>query len=484
MQQHGTEQYRMEQDSLGEKKIPAKMYYGIQTERARENFLGVSGLSLGFFAEFVSAIAAIKQAAAKANCKAGALTPEVADAISTAAQEIMDGKWSTQFPEDIFQGGGGTSANMNVNEVIANRANELITGSKGYEAVHPNTHVNMGQSTNDVIPSAMKIACYTYLGRLAESSGVLAGSLRQKEAEFKDVVKMGRTCIQDALPVTLGQEFGGYAAAVERRREIVLGLQNKCSKLPLGATAVGTKVSVRPGYIDQVYEELSLILGRRVVKDENFFDGLQNADIYVDISAGIKGMACTVSKIATDLRLLSSGPNVGFMEILLPAVQPGSSIMPGKINPVMPELMNQICYQICGNDMTVTMACEGGELDLNVWEPVIIKCIAESARMLANGILLFTEKCISEIRANAEYCKAMSDKSIALSTVIATLFDYPTGSRVAKLAVKNGMTIKEVCIQEKLLTPEQADILLDPLLLTDGELFAEKIVQYQKEEMR
>lgn len=478
------QQYRMEYDSLGEKKIPDQVYYGIQTERAIENFDGVSGLPLECFAEFVSAIAAIKQAAARANFKAGALTEEVCNAISTAAQEIVDGKWRDQFPEDIFQGGGGTSANMNVNEVIANRANELLTGKKGYDAVHPNTHVNMGQSTNDVIPSAMKIACYAYLEKLAKSSEALAAALRIKEREFAHVVKMGRTCIQDALPVTLGQEFSGYASIMERRKENIIRLQNKCSKLPLGGTAVGTKVSVRAGYIDWVYKELSDILGRTVVKDENFFDGLQNADIYVDISAGVKAMACAVSKLATDLRLLSSGPNVGFMEIRLPAVQPGSSIMPGKINPVMPELMNQVCYQICGNDLAITMACEGGELDLNVWEPVIIKCIAESTRMLTKGILLFTDKCIRGMKANEEVCRSGSDKSIALSTVIATLFDYPTGSRIAKLAVSQGASIKEVCLGEKLLTPEQAEVLLDPMLLTDGELFAEKIAQFKKEVTR
>ena len=473
------QQLRTETDSLGEKSLPDQVYYGIQTERAKENFADVSGRTLGQYPEFVYAIAAIKQAAARANCTAGAVSAEVCGAICTAAQEIMDGKMQDQFPEDILQGGGGTSANMNVNEVIANRANELLTGEKGYTLVHPNTHVNKGQSTNDVIPAAMKIACYGYLDGLAQSTEYLAEALREKQREFQNVVKMGRTCMQDALPVTLGQEFSGYVSVLERRRKNLLELRDQCGKLPLGGTAVGTKVSVWPGYLTEVYQELSRILGRTVERDENLFDGLQNADCYIDISAGVKALACAVSKVATDLRLLSSGPNVGIMELRLPAVQPGSSIMPGKVNPVMPELMNQLCYQVCGNDVAVTMACEGGELDLNVWEPVIIKCLGESARLLTKGLRLFADRCVKGIEANAEHCRAGSDQSIALSTVIATLFDYPTGSRIAKLAATQGITIKEACLREKLLTPEQADVLLDPMLLTDGEKFAEKIAGYR-----
>lgn len=471
--------YRTEEDSIGSKEIPSDAYYGIQSERARENF-DVSGLDLGRYKDFIFAIAVIKIAAAIANFKVGELDKDMSDAIVLAAEEVMAGKYDDQFLMDIFQGGGGTSANMNVNEVIANRANEIISGEKGYNIVHPNTHVNMGQSTNDVIPSSMKIACFRYLDRVIKSAEYLSVALRKKEVEFKDVVKMGRTCLQDALPVTLGQEFSGYASMVERRVENIKELRDKCSSLSLGATAVGTKVTVRIGYIENVYKELNKILGVKVVIDDNLFDALQNADIYSDISAGLKGLAMGLSKMATDFRILSSGPNTGFKEIILPAVQPGSSIMPGKINPVMPELINQICYQVIGNDVAVSMGVEGGELDLNVWEPLIIKCLTESSTLLEKSIPLFVDNCINGIKANKEFCREESEKSIALSTVVAMLIDYKAGSNVAKEAYKKGVTIKEVVIEQGILSKEDADILLDPMILTDGEIFAQKVDEYRK----
>jgi len=472
--------FRIEEDSLGTKNIPENAYYGIQSERARENF-DVSGLALGNYTEFIYAIAAIKKAAAIANAKSLDLSQKIADAIVTATDELLAGKFNDQFLMDIFQGGGGTSANMNVNEVVANRANEILTGSKGYETVHPNTHVNMGQSTNDVIPSAMKIASYKYLGNLIISIKYIEDALKIKKDEFKNIVKIGRTCLQDALPITLGQEFGGYLSYIKRRKQDIINIQHKCLEIPLGATAIGTKVSIRDNYIENVYIELSKIVKMDLKIDEDLFDALQNADIYLDISAGMKTLSTGLSKIATDLRILSSGPNAGFMEITLPAVQPGSSIMPGKVNPVMPELINQICYQVCGNDTAISMACEGGELDLNVWEPVIIKCIAESATLLTNGVKLFVDKCINGITANKEICREYSEKSIALSTVIAMIFDYPTGSKIAKEAVKSGLSIKEVAIKNNILSEADANILLDPFLLTDGELLAKKVDEYKKE---
>ncbi len=471
--------YRVEEDSIGSKNIPKNAYYGIQSERARENF-DVSGLELGRYKDFIFAIAVIKKAAAIANYKVGAIDKSISDAIVLAAEEVMNGKYDDQFLMDIFQGGGGTSANMNVNEVIANRSNEILSSEKGYNIVHPNTHVNMGQSTNDVIPSSMKIACYRYLDRVIKSAEYLAIALRKKEKEFADIVKMGRTCLQDALPVTLGQEFGGYASMVERRVLNLKDLRDKCFFLSLGATAVGTKVTVRVGYIENVYKELKNILGVPVVIDDNLFDALQNADIYSDISAGLKGLAMGLSKMATDFRIMSSGPNTGLKEIILPAVQPGSSIMPGKINPVMPELINQICYQIVGNDVAISMGVEGGELDLNVWEPLIIKCITESSTLLEKSIPLFVDNCIMGIKANRELCREGSEKSIALSTVVAMLIDYEAGSKVAKEAYKKGVTIKEVVIAQGILSREDADILLDPMILTDGETFAQKVDEYKK----
>ncbi len=360
------QEFRIESDSLGEMQLPANAYYGVQTKRGMINST-ISGQTMDDFPDFVYGIAAIKKAAAIANHASGAFSKEICDAICQAAQEVMDGKFKGEFPVDIIQGGGGTSANMNVNEVIANRANEIITGKKGSDVVHPNTHVNMSQSTNDVIPASMKIACHIYLGRLAKSLEVVEAAFNKKAVEFKDVVKMGRTCIQDALPLTLGQEFSGYACLAQRRKNIILALQQKCTKLPLGGTAVGTRMSVRIGYVEEVYKALSTVLGYTVKVDENLFDGLQNADAYVDISGGLKGVAISMSKVAQDLRLLSSGPFLGLKEINLPAVQPGSSIMPGKYNPVMPELVIQAAQITCGNDVAIGMAAEAGELDLNVW---------------------------------------------------------------------------------------------------------------------
>ena len=474
-------QVRLEKDSIGEMEMPEAVYYGIQSERARQNF-DISGVSMGQYHYFIWAMAAIKKAAAEANKKAGSLDGAIADAICQAADEAMAGKFKDAFPMDIFQGGGGTSANMNMNEVLGNRANEILCGHKGSETVHPNTHVNMGQSTNDVIPAAMKLACYLYLGDLVQSAAGLEKVLAEKEVSFADVVKLGRTCIQDAVPLTLGQEFSGYRGLITRRKKHLQELREKCLEIPLGGTAVGTELSTAEGYLEAVYPALSAIMGVPVAKEENFFDGLQNGDIYEEISCGLKALATGVSKIATDLRMLSSGPRAGFGEIELPAVQPGSSIMPGKINPVMPELINQVCYQVCGNDVAVTMAVEGGELDLNVWEPVIIKCLAESSILLTNGIRLFTEKCVVGIKANREICRDYSERSTALSTVIATLFGYPKGSAVAKMAAKENKTVKEIVIREGILGKEDADILLDPILMAHPRQFREKIKAYQEKQ--
>ncbi len=470
--------FRIEVDSLGEKHIPAERYYGIQTLRAVENS-SISGQTMDDYPDFVFAIAAIKKAAAKANYASKGISKNICDAICQAADEVMKGAFKGEFPLDILQGGGGTPANMNLNEVIANRANEIITGAKGSDVVHPNTHVNMGQSTNDVIPSSMKIACHIYFGRLIKTLEKLEASLLRKQEEFKTVVKIGRTCIQDALPVTLGQEFGGYASLVARRRKNLILLQEKCAKIPLGATAVGTKVGVRLGYIDEVYKALSDILGYTVKIDEDLFDGLQNADIYCDLSGGLKALAVSMSKLSQDLRMLSSGPFLGLKEINLPAVQPGSSIMPGKYNPVIPELVIQAAQIVCGNDTAITLAAEGGELDLNVWEQTIIKCMTESSRLLTGSLEHLATKCVDGITANVEYCHECSTNSLALSTVIATLIDYPTGSYIAKKAIEYKCSVKEACIKEGILTPEQADVLLDPMLLTDGELFAQKIEEYK-----
>ena len=475
--------YRIEKDSLGEMQILDSVYYGIQTQRAIDNFgvngLPISGLTIGHYRYFIWSMAAIKKAAALANKEINYLEQSIADAIVKAADEILSGGLSDQFPLDVLQGGGYTSANMNVNEVIGNRANEIITGKKGSDKVHPNTHVNMGQSTNDVIPAVLKLSCYKYISDLVESVNSLETALKNKVEEFKDIVKIGRTCLQDAVPLTLGQEFSGYYDLIKRRKKKLLDMRNELLTLPLGGTAIGTELGAGAGFIEAAYLHLSKIIGYEVVPDNNFFDGLQNADIYIDLSANLKALAAGISKIATDLRILSSGPNGGIQEIILPALQPGSSIMPGKINPVMPELINQICYQVCGNDLVISMAVEGGELDLNVWEPVIFKCIAESFMLLTNGINLFTEKCITGLQANIDICRDYSERSTALSTVVATLFGYQIGSDIAKKAAKEKKTVKQVAVEEKIFTQAEADELLDPMVMTCAATFKEKIDKYR-----
>jgi aspartate ammonia-lyase len=446
--------------------IPEKAYYGIQTTRATQNF-AVSGHAIDELPVFIGAIAVIKKAAALANRDIGVLDDRLAGAICQAADEIIEGRFGDAFPIDIFQGGGSTSTNMNVNEVIANRANEILTGQKGYDTVHPNTHVNMGQSTNDVIPSAMSLSCHRYITDLLGSLTVLERSLSAKVEEFADAVKVARTCIQDAVPITLGQEFGGYLAFVRRQREKLAKARDTCVELPLGATAVGTGLGAFQGYHAAVFQHLAELTGLPVCQKQDLFDGLQNADSYLDVSGALKSLATGLGKMARDLRLMSSGPRSGFNEIGIPAVQPGSSIMPGKINPVMPELINQICYQVCGNDVAITMAAEGGELDLNVWEPVIIKCLSESFRLLTNGILRFVDYCVDGITANRAACRDHAENCLAISTVIAAVFGYDTGTVVAKEAYRTGRTVRDVAIALELLSPEDADALLNPLMLTD-----------------
>lgn len=471
---------REESDSLGKLMIPDQAYYGIQTERARQNFT-VSGITVAHVPHYLWSIAAIKQAAAKANMKIGALDSSIAKAVMQAAQEVMDHEFDDQFPLDVFQGGGGTSTNMNMNEVIANRANEILTGKKGYDTVDPNTHVNMGQSTNDVIPASMKMTCRKNILSLVQEVEKLEHILQLKTDKFANVVKLARTCLQDAVPITLGQQFSGYYSQTKRLKQALITANKEALHLPLGATAVGTSLSVQEGYIENVYAELRNITQEQYTPEENFFDGLQNGDTYLEIAAQLKKLAAFLSKMATDFRIQGSGPRAGFNELIIPATQPGSSIMPGKINPVMPELINQIAYQVIGNDTTITMAVEGGELDLNVWEPVIIKALFESCRLLTNAIPLFIEKCIAGIEPNVEVCKQYAEQSTALATVIATLFGYKVGSAVVKKAFEQNTSVKEVVLAEQLLTPAQALYLLDPMVMTDVKASAAAIKRYHTE---
>ncbi len=470
---------REEHDSLGTVMVPEEAYYGAQTERARQNF-GISQETTEHYPVYIHMIALLKKASARANMELGLLEEDTGKAIMDAANEIMAGKMEGQFPLNVLQGGGGTSSNMNVNEVIANRANEILTGHKGNERVHPNDHVNMGQSTNDVIPSAVKLASWHVLNDLCQESEKLAACLEEKSREFSQVVKLGRTCLQDAVPITLGQEFSGYASLMNRRTQEVKFLQPECLKLPMGATAIGTGSGTYEGYQERIGTCIADLMKQPVTIEENLFDGLQNGDIYLDIMHVIKGVAVSVSKIATDMRILSSGPRAGLNEITLPAVQPGSSIMPGKINPVMPELMNQICYDVCGNEAAVAMAVEGGELDLNVWEPLVVKKIISSAQILANGMRLFRERCLMGIRANVEVCRKYAENSLAISSLVSALFDYSTGTEVAHRAFKTNKTILETTVDMGLLPREEAEELLNPLTLTNSNEMAELLHKFRE----
>lgn len=379
----------------------------------------------------------------------------------------MDGKMQGQFPIDLFQGAGGTSLNMNLNEVIANRANELLSGEKGYVLVHPNVHVNMGQSTNDVIPSAMKMTNYLYIKELLQMVYTIERELAVKVTEFSNVVKIARTCLQDAVPITLGQQFSGYHSFIKRQISELENLKDYCLTITLGATAVGTGLGTSPGYEEKVYEYLREVSEIPVMKNNNFFDGMQHADLYVKISAVLKGLATGLSTMAADFRLLSSGPRAGFSEITIPAVQPGSSIMPGKINPAMPEMMMQACFQVYGNDSVITMAVDRSEANINVWDNLIAKNLFESFELLTNGIELFTEKCVKGIQANKDVCLEYAESSLANSTVLALLFGYETASDIAKEAFKKDLSIKSIVIEKGLFTKEEADELFDPLMLAD-----------------
>ncbi|WP_112360977.1 lyase family protein [Rhizobium sp. SJZ105] len=474
----GQAEMRLEEDALGTRLMPAALAYGIQTARAVENF-SISGRTIADIEGFIPAIIAIKQAAARANCRAGDLDPQIAGAIEMAASEhaVMPGR--QDFPVDIYHGGGGTAANMNVNEVLANRASEILTGRKGQDPVHANTHVNMAQSTNDVIPSAMKMAVGGELAGLRAGLGSLVDALRVKENAFRDVVKLGRTCLQDALPVTFGQQFSGYSAAFERQMVGMSGLEDVCLRLPLGATAVGTAFGASQAYRRFVFEELQALTGKSYQPEENFFDALQNADDWVRISAALKAIALTLSKFAADLRLMSSGPRAGLAEVTLPAVQPGSSIMPGKVNPVMPEMMMQVSFRVIGNDATVTRAAEG-ELDLNVWESIILEAISESIRLMRRAIPLFVSHCISGIIVNTERGLSDASGSLALSTALVAIYGYPAASAVAKHAATNGLSVREASVACGLMTRAEADLLFsDVAAFADPDRTEQRIASFR-----
>lgn len=456
------ESYRLEKDAIGTMQVPSDAYYGVQTMRAQENFK-ISGQRV--HPEFVRSMVEVKIAAAITNAEVGALDKTVAGAIIRAGNEVLNGKFADDFIVDTIQGGAGTSLNMNVNEVLANRALELLGRGKGdYAFVHPNDHVNCGQSTNDVYPSAGKIALIRLLLQTREALTQLESALLKKADAFKSIVKMGRTEMQDAVPISLGQTFAAFAKSVGRDVKRFQDATQVLSKLNMGGTAVGTGINADARYIQRIVSNIADITGLPLSQADDLVDATQNLDEFVYVSGILKSCATTLSKISNDLRLMSSGPRTGFGEINLPPRQNGSSIMPGKINPVMPEVMNQIAFNVIGNDTTITMAAEAGQLELNAFEPVIFYCFFESAEMLKNGITAFTAYCIDGITANEAQCKAEVENSLGILTALCPHIGYTKASSIAKRALRENKRVYDLISEEGILDKETLDRIFDDVL--------------------
>lgn len=452
--------YRIERDSIGERKVPADVYYGVQTLRARENFR-ITGLSM--HPEIIKSVAKIKKAAAITNRDEGILEKEKADAIVKACDEIIGGKFLGEFIVDPIQGGAGTSINMNANEVIANRAIELLGGKKGdYSIIHPNDDVNRCQSTNDVIPSAGKITTLKLLQSLKEQLIRLDHALYQKGHAFRNIIKMGRTQLQDAVPMTLGQEFSAYEAAIRRDVHRMDAAMEEMYTLNMGGTAIGTGLNATAYYIQHIVPNICTVTGMPFIQAGNLIDSTQNLDSFVAVSGAVKACAVTLSKMANDLRLLSSGPRCGIGEINLPERQNGSSIMPGKVNPVIPEVVNQIAFNIIGNDVTINMAAEAGQLELNAFEPITFYCLFQSIDTLTYGVQTLVDHCISGITANEKRCSDLVENSIGLVTAVSPITGYQRAAKAAKEALQTGKSLREVLEEEKLVSSEELDRLLDP----------------------
>ncbi len=460
--QYVSGQTRTEHDLLGDRDVPNEFLYGVQTLRASENF-NISGVTLNFYPEIIRSLGTVKMAAAKANFDLGLIKKSVTDAIVRACNEIMNGKYHLHFIVDMIQGGAGTSTNMNANEVIANRALEIMGYKRGkYEHCHPNNHVNLSQSTNDAYPTAVKIALYKSNQKLIQTLTQLKSAFEQKGDEFKEVIKMGRTQLQDAVPMTLGQEFESYAVTLEEEIERLQQNADLFLEVNMGATAIGTGINADPEYSEKVIKHLRKDSGLKVKLAKNLVEATQDTGSFVMYSSALKRLAIKLSKISNDLRLLSSGPRTGLNEINLPPMQPGSSIMPGKVNPVIPEVVNQIAYKVIGNDHTVTMAAEAGQLELNVMEPVIVQSIFESIAMLNNGMKTFKYRCIDGITANVEHCKNMVGNSIGLVTALNPVLGYEKSSEVAKEALETGESVYNLVIEKGYLSKEKLDELMKP----------------------
>lgn len=471
-------EYRLERDSLGEVRVPAEALYGGQTQRAVENF-PISGLRP--WRAFIWSLGLIKRAAAEVNRDLGLLDPERAAVIVQAAQEVMDGRWDAMFVVDPFQAGAGTSHNMNANEVIANRATQLLGGGLGEYRVHPNDHVNMSQSTNDVIPTAIRLGALWRLDELLGAVEELAAALSAKAVEFDDIVKSGRTHLQDAVPIRLGQEFSGYAAAVGRDAERIRRAAQGLRRLGIGGTAAGTGLNAHPQYHARMVRRLSELSGLTLETSDNLFESMQSMADVADFSASLRTLAITLTRIANDFRLLASGPATGLDELRLPAVQPGSSIMPGKVNPVMAEMLNMAMFHVQGCDLTISLAAQAGQLELNVMMPIIAHNLFESMQVVIGAVRAFTEKCVRGLQANRRKAEAWLERNAIVVTALNPLIGYAAGAQLVKEALASERTVREVALekaaagllrhrdQNRLVTPQEIETALgDMRRLTEG----------------
>ena len=453
---------RTESDSIGDMAIPDEAYYGIHTARAVENF-PITGILLRHYPEFVQSLAMVKKAAAIANRELGTLKPEIAAAIISACDLVIAGDGLNHFVVDMLQGGAGTSTNMNANEVIANIALKLLGKPRGdYASVNPNDHVNLSQSTNDVYPTAVRLTILRACPELIDSQRLLKDALMAKAFEFDDVIKVGRTQLMDAVPMRLGSEFRAFAVTIAEDIERLKEFANLLREVNLGGTAIGTGINTPDGYSNLVIRHLAEVSGVPMVPAEDLIEATSDLGAFITFSGVLKRIAVKLSKICNDLRLLNSGPRAGFGEIKLPAVQAGSSIMPGKVNPVIPEVVNQIAYQVIGNDLTVTMAAEAGQLQLNAMEPVIVLNILQSMRMLMRGMVTLREKCVIGIEADRERCRELLEGSLVTVTAINPYIGYAEASRVAKQALKTRRSIRDVVLSEGLMTEAQLDEAFSP----------------------
>lgn len=457
--------YRIERDSMGAMRVPAAALYGAQTQRAVENF-PISGIR--FPRPFIRALGLIKRAAAQTNAELGLLDRRIADAIVQAADEVIEGKLDDHFVLDIFQTGSGTSTNMNANEVIANRAIQILGGELGSRSVHPNDHVNMGQSSNDVIPSAIHIAALEQIERkLIPALEALRQALAEKAKAFDDVIKIGRTHLQDATPIRLGQEFSGYASMVEHGLRRLRAVREHLAELALGGTAVGTGINTHPEFPRRTIARIAEATGLPFREAENHFEAQGSRDAVVEASGQLRTVATSLMKIANDIRWLGSGPRCGIGEILIPPTQPGSSIMPGKVNPVMSEMLMMVCAQVIGNDTAIAVSNTHGNFELNVMMPVMAHNLLQSIEILANGVATFTERCVRGIEANRERCEALIEGSLAMVTSLVPRLGYDTAAEIAKEAYATGRTVRQLVLEKGLLSEEEAARLLDPRRMTE-----------------